>query len=68
MLQHAGLTAAPVRDVAVGDDGPHIFLPCPALSLSLPPVLEIPSNARLSGALRMLQHAGLTAAPVRDVG
>ncbi|CAI5460001.1 unnamed protein product [Closterium sp. Yama58-4] len=35
---------------------------------SLPaPVLEIPSNAHLPDALRMLQHAGLTAAPVRDV-
>ncbi|CAI5466897.1 unnamed protein product [Closterium sp. Yama58-4] len=30
-------------------------------------VLEVPSNAKLSDALRMLQHAGLTAAPVRDV-
>ncbi|CAI5533402.1 unnamed protein product [Closterium sp. Naga37s-1] len=31
-------------------------------------VLEVPSNARLSDALRLLQHAGLTAAPVRDAG
>ncbi|CAI5501554.1 unnamed protein product [Closterium sp. Naga37s-1] len=30
-------------------------------------VLEVPSNAPLSDALRLLQHAGLTAAPVRDV-
>ncbi|CAI5516107.1 unnamed protein product [Closterium sp. Naga37s-1] len=29
--------------------------------------LEVPSNARLSDALRVLQQAGLTAAPVRDV-
>ncbi|CAI5937673.1 unnamed protein product [Closterium sp. NIES-65] len=42
--------------------------PLPSPPALLPPVLEIPSDARLSDALRMLQHAGLTAAPVRDVG
>ncbi|GJP75439.1 hypothetical protein CLOP_g5887 [Closterium sp. NIES-67] len=31
------------------------------------PLLEIPSDARLSDALRLLQKSGLMAAPVRDV-
>ncbi|CAI5496135.1 unnamed protein product [Closterium sp. Naga37s-1] len=49
---------------------PLVSLPSPSLPCSScfsPPVLEIPSNARLSDALRLLQHAALTAAPVRDV-